>query len=163
MSSLNSWSNWVSAHCTSAFQTSGSFWSTGQSSHLENVFIWKCMLVHYYYPCITCCNLCVWYFRTIHTLAVSLLQYISTAGYDVVNVTQSLHPAQNVTVGWYCELTCPFNNATFTLDVYGTPDTQQPCVYTLRITEVFRGDFTVSYAVLSIKVTGTRWPELKSN
>ena len=82
-----------------------------------------------------------------YTLAVSLLQYISTVGYEVVNVTQSLPPAQNVTVGWYCELTCPFNNATSSLEVYGP---QQPCVYTLRITEVFRGNFTVSYAVLSI-------------
>ena len=88
--------------------------------------------------------------RTI-LVAVCLLVHtdiicISAAGYEVVNVTQSPPPVQNVTVGRYCELTCPFNNATATLDpeVYGTPDTQQPCVYTVRITEVFQGNFTVS-------------------
>ena len=62
------------------------------------------------------------------------------------NTTSTLPPAVNTTdPDGYCFYSCPFNNMSSSEynDESGA-GTMQPCVYTVQLTMVFKGNYTVS-------------------
>ena len=80
-------------------------------------------------------------------LCVMFSPYTLHADVTVENVTTNLPPVVNRTDSG-CFYSCPFNNRSSSQRL-GVA-TGQPCVYTLKVTRVFKGNYTVScmYACL---------------
>ena len=65
------------------------------------------------------------------------LYILAHAGITVENVTTNLPPVVNRTDEYgYCSYSCPSQNVTLRI--------LQPCVYTVEVTRVFKGNYTVS-------------------
>ena len=67
---------------------------------------------------------------------------LTHAGITVQNVTTNLPPVGNRTDGCAFLYSCPFNNRS-SFDVI----LRQPCVYTVEVTMVFKGSFTVCFSI----------------
>jgi len=73
----------------------------------------------------------------------------------VVNTTSTLPPAVNTTDrDEDCFYSCPFNNMSSSEYLEMEAGTVQPCVYTVQVTMVFKGNYTVScFLFLAMIVT----------
>lgn len=69
---------------------------------------------------------------------------LTRAGITVQNVTTNLPPVGNRTDGCAFSYPCPFNNRSSSDIVL-----RQPCVYTVEVTMVFKGSFTVCFSISS--------------
>jgi len=80
----------------------------------------------------------------------------------VVNTTSTLPPAVNTTDhDGYCFYSCPFNNMSSSEYLEMEVGTRQPCVYTVQVTMVFKGTYTVSCFLFRTMIVLTTLAEME--